>query len=105
MLAMIGYVLAAAGALAAAAFGLVILLGGSAQLGKEAAIAADKASTPPVQGRGNEVGSATKTTGTGTAAMSEAKPAQPSAGPKPKPAKAAAKRKKRNAAARSTRRN
>jgi hypothetical protein len=92
MLAMVAYVIAAASALAAAAFGLFVLLGGSAQLGKEAAIAADKALHTPGMQRGNDVGAAAKTTGTAT----EAKPAQ--ATQKQKSAKtAASKRKKKGA--------
>lgn len=96
MLAMIGYVAAAASALAAAAFGLAVLLGGSAHLGKEAAIAADKAlhARAPQATPGNEVGAAAKTTGV----ANDAKAAPPATAQKQKTRKpASSKRKKRNA--------
>src|SRR5688572_21918071 len=97
MLAMIAYMIAAASALAAAAFGLVILLGGSMQLGKEAAVAADKALHVPGMQRGSDFGAAAdKTTGVAASAAPDAKPAQPTATQKQKSAKAA-KRKKNSA--------
>ena len=112
MLAMIAYVIAAASALAAAAFGLVILIGGSAQLGREAAVAADKALHVPGMQRSNDLGAAAKTppdktppdktTGVAASAATDAKPAQPTATQKQKSAKAAASKRKKKSA-RSTR--
>lgn len=107
MLAMIAYMMAAVSALAAAAFGLAILLGGSAQIGKEAAIAADKALHAPAASAapGAEVGAATPKI-TGTTAVAETKPPQPAAGQNRKAGKSpTSKRKKRNADTRGARRN
>jgi negative regulator of sigma E activity len=104
MFAILAYIGVAASALAAAAFGLVVLLGGSAQLGKEAAVAADKAlhGAPPKaaaadvsaaakSGDKSSDKSSDKTTGTA------AEPTKPATLKTSKPGKSAGKPKKRPA--------
>jgi hypothetical protein len=100
MFAILAYIGLAASAFAAAALGLMVLLGGSAQLGKEAAAAADKAvqATPAkAAAPGGDVSAAVKSTDKSTGTAAEAKPAalkKPKTG---KSGKSAAKPKKRPA--------
>jgi hypothetical protein len=90
MLAIIGYLGLAFGVLVAGAFSLMVLLGGSAQLGSE--IAATNRTQPP--SRAPEISAAGKTTGQGMAEAKAATELRASIKPQ-KRVKAAAKRKPR----------